>query len=721
MKRIIHIDNAYYVLATSALADDRRRVLKHGETFAIFNHYGDIQPVGSGEQGLYHEGTRFLSRLEFLLEDTPPVYLSSAIKRDNAMFSVDLTNPDLEREDGTFMPRGTLHIQRAMYVWKGCCYERLRLTNYGLTELSFSISVRFEADFADIFEVRGVQRERRGDLVQPAADRRSMVIEYHGLDKVVRRTRILCSREAGGMQSSSFVFPTVLPPQQASEFFFTVVCEVNGRPVSVMSFNDGVGAVSKGLHTIHRRFCSIHTSNEQFNEWVNRSFDDLCMMTTDTPHGPYPYAGVPWFSTPFGRDGIITALQTLWVNPNLARGVLSYLAATQAVESNPGQDAEPGKILHEARMGEMAGLGEIPFGRYYGSVDATPLFVMLAEAYYHRTGDRAFVKSIWPNITAAVEWMDRYGDVDQDGFLEYARRSINGLIQQGWKDSHDSIFHASGALAQGPMALCEVQGYAYAAKRAAGKLAAIFGERDRAEELARQARTLQARFDEVFWSDKLGMFGLALDGDKRSCLVRSSNAGHCLFTEIARQDRAQVLAKTLMNEEFFSGWGIRTLPASEVRYNPMSYHNGSVWPHDNSMIAYGMSLYGYKDAVARVLAGLFDVSNFVELHRLPELFCGFPRQPDEGPTLYPVACAPQAWAAGAVFLLLQACLGLSIHAEDEEIRFFQPYLPEFLHRMEIRDLEVGNASVDLVLTRQARDVTIHLSQRTGKVKIVSIR
>jgi glycogen debranching enzyme len=409
-------------------------------------------------------------------------------------------------------------------------------------------------------------------------------------------------------------------------------------------------------------------------------------------------------------------------DPSLARGVLAYLAATQADTENPAQDAQPGKVLHETRAGEMAALGEVPFKRYYGTIDATPLFIMLAGAYYTRTGDRAFVESIWPNVERALAWIDHYGDVDGDGFVEYNRRSKLGLIHQGWKDSHDAIFHADGTSAEGPIALCEVQGYVYAAKVEAAKLAKLFGDDAEARDLSKQAKTLSRRFEETFWCDELSTYALALDGRKQPCKVRTSNAGHCLFAGIATQEHARRVAATLTDGASFSGWGIRTVATSEARYNPMSYHNGSVWPHDNSLIAAGFARYDLRESTATVLAGLLDASLFLDLHRLPELFCGFPRRPGEAPTLYPVACAPQSWASGAVFLLLEACLGLNVSAPEQRVTFSKPILPRFLQQVTIRGLKVGEARVDLLLTRHDEgDVGVNVLRREGALDVVVLK
>lgn len=719
MKDVIQIKDQWYVLATSSRADDRTLVLKEGESFGLFDRYGDIQHIGLGEQGLYHEGTRYLSCFELNINKRRPLLLHSTVREDNSLLTVDLTTPDLYADNELILPKDTVHIFRAKLLWQEVHYEHLRIVNYRRHPIKLQLDFSFDADYADIFEVRGVKRKQRGTPLPVQHVEKGLLLGYQGLDGVKRETRILFSQQPDTIDKTMAEFNLDLPPNGSQDFYLTVASESEEQR-SLVSYDEAYRQIELAQRANKDRVCHIITSNEQFNDWINRSAADLQMLITKTPYGEYPYAGVPWFSTPFGRDGIITALQYLWPNPELARGVLNFLAATQAEHENAVQDAEPGKILHETRKGEMATLGETPFLRYYGTVDATPLFIVLASAYYDRTGDLDFIQSIWPNIQRALEWIDNYGDSDGDGFVEYAKRCENGLVHQGWKDSDDSIFHADGHPAQAPITLCEVQGYVYQAKLAAAQLSTLLGDNKHAGELKAQAKTLKRNFNEAFWCDDIGTFAIALDGDKKQCRIRSSNAGHLLFSGIIEERHAAAVADTLLAESSFSGWGVRTLADTEARYNPMSYHNGSIWPHDNAIIAMGLAQYRFKDRALKILTGLFDTSIKMDLHRLPELFCGFERLPGQGPTLYPVACSPQAWASGAVFYLLQACLGMRFAADPPQLRFEHPQLPNYLERLELKNIQLDNGVVDLSCRRRGQDVAIHVTRKTGNVEIAVV-
>ena len=717
-RTVVEIDGRYYILATSSTADQDDQVLKHGESFAIFDRWGDIQPVGKGEEGLYHRGTRHLSGLRIRLGDERPLLLGSTTRHDNSRLTIDLSNPDMEL-DGRSLRAGTLHLSRTKVLWAGACHERIEVRNFGQDAVVLPISMRFRADFGDIFEVRGMERPARGTILDPSVEEGRIVLAYDGLDGVRRTTTIGFSPEPDRIEPGAAGYALELPPGRSTTIEVRIDCDGASPPRSV-DFGSALARFTAELDGRFDRSARISSSSELFDDWMTRSLADIVMMTSETADGPFPYAGIPWFSTVFGRDGIITAFQMLWVQPTLARGVLKHLAALQATEDDPERDAQPGKILHELRHGEMAALMEVPFGHYYGSHDATPLFVMLAGAYYRHTADLELARDLWPNVEAALAWIDGPADPDHDGFIEYARQQPTGLVQQGWKDSDDSIFHADGTLAEGPIALCEIQGYVFAARLAAADLAAALGLHDRAGELRAQAERLRERFEAAFWDEELGSYGIALDGDKRLCRVRTSNPGHCLWTGIASEERAASVVEQLLDDAMFSGWGIRTVAAGQSRYNPMSYHDGSIWPHDNAISALGMARYGHVDAAGRVTHGLFDASRHFDLARMPELFCGFTRRPDEGPTHYPVACSPQAWAAGAVFMLLQACLGLEIDALESTVRISNAKLPPFLEHLELENVAVGDARIDVRLQRHADGVAVDVLERRGSVSVAGV-
>ncbi|AWV90489.1 glycogen debranching N-terminal domain-containing protein [Bradymonas sediminis] len=794
-------DTDFHILTTSMINAGRTRVLKQANLFVVYDEDGDISSEGGGSHGLYMNDMRHLSMLEFRLWEQKPVLLSSTIVEDNSLLTVDLTNPELietetqkklertsksrreklvagtqtggasvvveqgdapgdqgaarsdegDEDQGepvrlTRILSDTLHIHRSKFVTEDTAHEKIRMHNYGEATLTVPIVVRFEADFIDMFEVRGTPRDECGEFLETTVTDVSVRFGYIGLDHVQRETRVAFVQRPDSLSANEARFEFEIGPGQRRELTYSVECAIkelahdapaeasengldSGDPQALARLGFGRAAgyrqayaqMSERMRAAHTARCRFDSSNVFYNLMLGRADADLQMLATETEHGLYPYAGTPWFNTVFGRDGLICAYQVLNIRPEISRGVLGYLAAHQAAEFSDERDAEPGKILHEIRHDEMANTGEVPFSYYYGSIDSTPLFVALAGAYLRRSGDLEFIKSIWPMIVKAIEWIDVYGDRDGDGYVEYGRRTAQGLRQQGWKDSDDSVYHADGTLADAPIALCEVQGYVFAARRAAAQIAEALGEEEYARAQRRQAMELKERFQRDFWDEALGTYVLALDGAKRACRVRSSNAGHCLFSGIATLERAQQVGKQLLEDDFFNGWGVRTMPLGQVRYNPISYHNGSVWPHDNTMIAMGLARYGLKDEALRIMAGLYHASRYFELNRMPELFCGFERRPSEGPTLYPVACAPQAWAAGGVFLLLDAALGLYVDGRQGLVKFHNPRLPDFLDTLRIRRVQVGDAMVDIELKRYRNDVGVQILKRRGKVEVMVVK
>jgi len=708
----------FYIPTTSSILERRPRTLKHGDTFGVFDHYGNILSADGSPEGLFHRDTRYLSDLRLLINGRRPLLLSSTIQDNNAVLTADLTNPDFFDGDRLTLPKDTIHIVRSKFLWNAGCYERFGIHNFASATQPLKLAILFAADFIDIFEVRGHRREERGSTEVDVGED-WVTFAYLGLDSVVRRTAIQFDPRPIAIDGRRAVFEFELPPGGRASIFCRVACEESQprREHHPRRFFACLKESRRALRAATGRAATIETTNEVFNEMLSRSMADLYMLVTDTEDGPYPYAGIPWFSTAFGRDAIITAIQTLWIDPAMAKGVLGYLAATQATEIKPEADAEPGKILHEARWGEMARLGEVPFARYYGSVDSTPLFVMLAGLYLERTGDLKTISDLWPHIEVALDWIDSNAAHSKHRFVTYRRAGGMGLANQGWKDSAGSVFHADGTDATGAIALCEVQGYVHAAKRHAAKIAAAIGFAARARDLQHEADHFSARFESAFWCEDIGTYAMALDGQNRPCRVRSSNAGQLLFSGMIATDRAVQVADQLLNQPFFTGWGIRTIGAGETRFNPMSYHNGSVWPHDNALIGLGLARYGMKTHLLKLFSGIFSAGAYMDLRRLPELFCGFKRVTGKGPTFYPVACSPQAWASATPFALLQACIGLELDFATDTVRFRQPRLPAFLDEVVIRSLALGGSRLDILLKRFDSDVSVNVLRRVGEAQV----
>lgn len=667
-------------------------VLKEGDTFLVADAMGDI--TGEGD-GLFHNDTRLLSEFRVLMDGRSPTFLSSAVSEDNAFFTANLTNHPLPPLGGVSMPEGVIHLERRRFLWGDQVYERLSLVNYSDLDAYVPLQLLYAADFRDMFEVRGQVRSKRGEYVAGQVDEHCVELRYYGLDAVWRNVAIAFSEPPRHMDTRGALFEVVLAGRQHWVLYIEV-----GAGVALPSrirYRDAAAHARRSLRARRRRGAQFRASNRLFQAWIDKSEADLALLTTDLPTGPYPYAGIPWFSTPFGRDALITAMQTLWIYPALARGVLAFLAENQSHETSAFRDAEPGKIMHETRKGEMAAINELPFGKYYGGVDTTPLFVMLAADYARRTGDLAFIDGIWSALLAATAWIEdnarRHG-----GFVSYARAETTGLANQGWKDSQDSVFHADGSSPVGPIALVEVQGYAYAAFCGMADLARERGDEVSATRWHDAGLDLAARVESKFWQDELQFYALALDGLGDPCRVRASNAGQLLFTGLPSAERGRIVARELLSAAFDTGWGVRTLDANMARYNPMSYHNGSVWPHDVALCAAGMARYGERDGIVHLLGSMFEAATYFGL-RLPELYCGFDRAPGEAPVAYPVACLPQAWAAGSIFMLLQSCLGIQVDGRDHTLQIDRPQLPQGIETIQVRGLKLGPNRLDVEFKR----------------------
>jgi glycogen debranching enzyme len=710
------VDSEFAIGTPKKLMEDQALVLKRGDTFGVFNPSGDAEARLRPAEGLFRADTRFLSRFHLLLGRAEPLLLSSHMGGLEAGASIDLTNVDIPEENGRIvLPSRTVHLLRKKRMYDGGFREELWLRNYGSCPIVLDVAILFEADFADVFEVRGRGRSKRGKFRKPQIRNSSVTLGYRGVDEVERSTRLTFTPMPTELGAKTARYQLPLRPGDERRLEAVVECFAQPEPKLFIRSMPHLRKKPDGRPRRYLGRAAVRTSNVHVQEWIDQARADLEMLVTPTREGLYPFAGVPWFSAVFGRDGILTALQYLWLDPCLAHGVLRFLAAHQA------KGEEEGKILHELRQGEMAAIGDVPFGLYYGSIDATPLFVLLAGALYARTGNKKWIEKLWPHIELALRWMETRGDRDGDGFLEYPRPPKGqGLWNQGWKDSDDAIFHADGRLAEGSIALCEVQSYAYAAWKGAAGLARVLGKSESACEMQRKAEQLRERFEEVFWCEELGTYALALDGNKEPCRVAASNAGHVLFSGIASTHRARRVAELLLGPSFFSGWGIRTLSERAPRYNPMSYHNGSIWPHDNSLIALGLARYGFSAELRKLTEGLFCALDYLEDHRLPELFCGFPRRPGCAPVRYPIACRPQGWASGSLFALLAACLGIGFHAEGGEIRFEKPVLPVQVEDLLLHGLSLKKASVDVLFRSHIRDVAMNVVRRRGDVSVVLV-
>jgi glycogen debranching enzyme len=715
-------------------------VLKRGNLFAVAGRMGDIWPPGARDQGGYFEDTRFLSKLKLNVAGGPPVVLSTQTRPEYTS-QVDLTVTS-RMFGGLFQdPVNFLHIRREQIIDDRFA-ERLTLTNYLVRDIDYWLEYEFAADFADQFEVRGAKRRERGTYFRPLVHDDRVVFCYQGRDGVLYRVEVFFpTRAPDEMDGGRARFSFHLGPDESVSLELHAVPSLHAvrsgtsvreaadaarqpgfRSPPIMTEEPESGWLYPGSHPSSeppapRRFDDriararadyrhwaeasgcVETDEEAFNGALAQSVADLKALTIFWEDRRVISAGVPWYASPFGRDALITGFQALLVNPDIARDALLFLAAHQGRKVDDFREEEPGKILHEIRRGELARTGEVPHTPYYGSIDATPLFIILYTEYLRWTNDRAFGVALLPAAENALRWIENSGDKDGDGFVEYLRRSERGLRNQGWKDSWDGVPHLDGTPAEPPIALVEVQGYCIDARRRMARLYRQLGRREDAARCTVAAQLLSRKLDDAFWMEKAGTYALALDANKRQVQTVASNPGHLLFSRVIPEQRARRVARTLMSPESFSGFGIRTLAKGQRPYNPLSYHNGTVWPHDNSLIAMGFSNYGMQKLAAQVLSGEYDACRQFRHYRLPELYCGMGRGEGDLVVSYPVSCSPQAWSSGAFFLMLRACLGIYPDAPRKTLKIVNPHLPGMLQRLTLERLRIGDTLLTLQFTR----------------------
>jgi glycogen debranching enzyme len=711
-----------FSIHASALTSRRAtRVLVDGESFAVFEVGGDILQAPAEPLGFFHRDTRYLSRFELKIAGEAPYYLNSYSSRENAQLRVNLSNPDLGYGGEEIeLPRNSIQIERNWVISGAALFHKVRILNYSRWPIEVPLDLLLDVDFADVFEVRGIRRSSRGRYLEPVVASDQLTFQYQGLDGVRRFTRIIFDPPPAALGAGRASFLFTLLPDESKDLEVRVVggCEEpDAGTRTIVRFDDALAQRRLEIERLDAGWARISASHEPLELLLQRSTADLTSLIRFAPEGAFLMAGIPWFATLFGRDSILTALFALPFNPALAVGTLKTLASLQGSQCDSRRDEQPGKIVHEIRGGELATIGEVPFGRYYGSVDATPLFLWLLGRYVETTGDLELAEQLWSSAKGALDWIERWGDRDGDIYVEYLRETPSGLANQGWKDSSDAISHADGTLARAPIALCEVQGYVYAAYASIAPLAGRLHQDELASRLEQRAATLRARFSHDFWLAPERTVALALDAEKRPCRVMASNAGHCLAAGLLNGEQAEALAERLMSDDMFTGWGVRTLSSGERRYNPMSYHNGSIWPHDNALVAAGLARLKRRGDAIRILEGLLQAAGQFKTGSLPELFCGFPRDERLGPVPYPVACHPQAWSAASIFLILQAILGIEVVGFDRKLVIDSPAMPDWLDWLKIENLRVGDGEVSLMIRRTPEGTSIGVLERRGSVSI----
>jgi glycogen debranching enzyme len=695
------------------------QVIKHNRTFFLSDRLGDVPDQNQSALGLYYRDTRFLSRLELTVNDIRPLLLHSSTER-NYWQIVELSYPMRVVDPLGFESLENVSVSRNRLL-ADSLVEQIEVVNYGGELHTIRLRLEFDADFLDVFEVRGwVRSSIQPGQHQPAKVERNQVeFAYLGADGVTRTTAIRFSPAPDELTANQATFEFKLAHNDTGSVAIEVIPSVGDAAPARHGFREARDDLERQYAQWRKRCTRFRTSSAPLTAFLDRAILDLRMLLSEGEGGfPYLDGGVPWFSALFGRDSLITAYECLGVNPELAWGVLRGLAALQGTKEDDWRDEDPGKILHELRVGELAGAGEIPHTPYYGSVDATPLWLVMLTYAYAWTGDLDAVRELWPNAMAALEWIDRYGDLDDDGYVEYRKRSPRGLDNQGWKDSWNAIVHPDGTRAEGPIALVEVQGYVYQAKSRMARLARDLGDQELASRLEREAAELKDRFNRDFWMDGEGFYALALDGAKKQVTTIASNPGHCLWSGIVDEAKAPRVARKLLGPGLSSGWGIRTLASKQRPYDPLGYHTGTVWPHDNALIAHGLRSYGFDAEALKLIDQLITAGGHFPLARFPELFCGFSQDDVPLPVEYPVACRPQSWSSGAPLLMVRSCTGMTADAPDGKLYIVRPKLPNWLERCEIIGLRVGNARVDLTFGTRDGVTATQVPRKEGDIEVL---
>lgn len=706
--------------------------LKADEVFLITDTLGNISGIFEDAQtpnmGLFCRDTRFLSRLELQIDGRSPILLSSSADKGFAL-SVLCANPHLAEIDPE-----TIGIRREI-VLNGGLFEEIEITNYNTKPVSFNLSLSFDADFVDLFEVRGWGRQHRGTLLRQIPEKveieqlpklaewqtDSLTLAYQGLDNSLMESRLRFYQHPPDRFTGYTAFWQLsLEPHATEKLGYRLETILDDKPAVTNGIPATLGQAMAANLLEEQEWCQqatqIRSDNETFNKIISRAEQDIYLLRQSFGDRKVLSAGVPWFSTLFGRDSLIAASQTLILDPTIAKSTLYILADYQGQTDNDWRDENPGKILHELRLGEMARCGETPHTPYYGTVDATPLWLMLYAEYFAWTNDLATLEQLWPNAIAAMDWID--AQCQETGYLRYECKSTRGLVNQGWKDSGDCIVNRQGELAPGAIALCEVQAYVYAAKIRLAQIARMKKRLDLCDRWEQEARDLKVRFNRDFWLEDRDFCALALDGEGNPADSITSNPGHCLALDIFTPEKAASVAERLLAPDLYGGWGIRTLSRNSPAYNPMGYHIGSVWPHDNALIATGLRALGLIEPALEVAKALIDMTGFQPYYRPPELFCGYERAPNSPPVRYPVACSPQAWATGSIFQAIETIVNLAPDAPGNYLRVIDPALPNFINQLSIRNLRIGSTVLDLEFERTDTITACKVVKKRGNLRVV---